>query len=201
MRRLFFTIVALIAVPNLIAQDIITKKDGSQIEANVIEIETSSIKYKKFSNPNGPTYNLLTSDILEIKYENGETESYSQAGESGDLEMLLADSKKKIFIKTTIDSDVHPTEEVWKEEMERAQLKKVKTVEEADLIFEFRIKRAMGEARVSVDVLNAKDNQVLWESDKYRGTANVYNKMGASLDAIRKCIRKGIIPAIGKGEF
>ena len=59
----------------------------------------------------------------------------------------------------------------------------------------------MGEARVSVIVYRTSDNKELWKSKRYRGTANIYNRMGASLHGIRKCISKGIIPSLECGNF
>ena len=55
----------------LVAQDIITKKDGEDIQAKVLEVLTSEIKYKKFDFQDGPTYTELKSNILMIRYENG----------------------------------------------------------------------------------------------------------------------------------
>ena len=60
------------------AQDIIVKKDGSTILSRVTEVGTSEVKYKKWSNKEGPTYVILKSEILSINYENGEKEQYSQ---------------------------------------------------------------------------------------------------------------------------
>lgn len=200
MKKIFFIIIIISLKLN--AQDIVTLNDGSKIEAKVIEIESNSIKYKKFGNQNGPTYNLANADILEIKYENGEIESDIKSNISSKTETVINDTKKKIFIKTTIDSDVHPTQEVWKEEIERSsEFKKVDRIQDSDFIFEFNVKRAMGEARVSVKILSSKDNKILWESKNFRGTANIYNRMGASLHGIRKCIQKGIIPELEKGTF
>lgn len=59
------------------AQDIITKNDGTDIQAKVMEVGQSQISYKKYSNPNGPTYTLSLSDIIMITYENGEREMYN----------------------------------------------------------------------------------------------------------------------------
>ena len=59
------------------AQDIITKNDGTDIQAKVMEVGQSQISYKKFSNLNGPTYTLSLSEILMITYENGEREMYN----------------------------------------------------------------------------------------------------------------------------
>jgi len=56
---------------NGFAQDVITKKDGTDISAKILEVTTSEVKYKKFDNLTGPTFSLLKNDILMIRYENG----------------------------------------------------------------------------------------------------------------------------------
>ena len=58
------------------AQDVIVKKDGSTILSKVLEINTADVKYKKFSNQNGPTYTINKSDILAINYENGDKDTF-----------------------------------------------------------------------------------------------------------------------------
>ena len=50
------------------SQDEITKKDGLIIKVKVTEITDDLVKYKKFENLEGPTYNLEMSKILQIKY-------------------------------------------------------------------------------------------------------------------------------------
>jgi hypothetical protein len=54
----------------LFAQDIIIKKDGTEIQAKVTEIGINEVKYTRFG-MTSPTYSLLKSDIFMIKYENG----------------------------------------------------------------------------------------------------------------------------------
>lgn len=56
------------------SQDVIYKKDGSREEVKVLEINSKEISYKKFSNPNGPTYFLEREKVSLIAYENGEHE-------------------------------------------------------------------------------------------------------------------------------
>lgn len=58
------------------AQDVIVKKDGSTILSKVLEVNTDNIKYKKFSNQNGPTYTIGKSEIMSINYENGDRDSF-----------------------------------------------------------------------------------------------------------------------------
>lgn len=61
------------------AQDLITTKDGTDIEAKILEVSTSEIKYKKFNNLEGPTFTLPKSDILIVRYENGENEIFNNS--------------------------------------------------------------------------------------------------------------------------
>jgi tetratricopeptide (TPR) repeat protein len=62
-----------------LAQDRIYKSDKTVIEAKVIEINGADIKYKKFSNPGGPTYIVPKKEVSMIEYENGEKEVYDPA--------------------------------------------------------------------------------------------------------------------------
>ena len=60
------------------AQDKIFKTDNTVIEAKVLEINNAEIKYKKFSNQNGPAYIIPVREVSKIVYENGEKEVYNQ---------------------------------------------------------------------------------------------------------------------------
>lgn len=68
-----------LAALNVAAQDVVVKKDGSTILAKVLEVNQDNIKYKKFSNQNGPTYTINLSDVMSVNYENGEKEDYSNS--------------------------------------------------------------------------------------------------------------------------
>lgn len=58
------------------AQDVIVKKDGTPILTKVLEVNTDNVKYKKHSNPKGPTYTIDISDILTLTYANGDKEDF-----------------------------------------------------------------------------------------------------------------------------
>ena len=60
------------------AQDLITKADGTDISAKVLEVTTSVIKYKKFENQDGPIYNIKKSDVLMIRYKNGTKDIFNE---------------------------------------------------------------------------------------------------------------------------
>lgn len=58
--------------------DIIILKNGSEIEAKVLEISTDEIKYKKCDNVDGPTYSIKKSEVFMIKYKNGTKDIITQ---------------------------------------------------------------------------------------------------------------------------
>lgn len=64
------------------SQDKIYKTDGSEIQAKILEVAQTEIKYKKFTNQEGPTYTINKSDVLMIIYANGETEVMSKKKEA-----------------------------------------------------------------------------------------------------------------------
>lgn len=76
MRTIKFLSVFVFAMFSIIAhaQDVIVKKDGNTITSKVTEITSTEIKYKKFSNQNGPTYTIGKNEVNYINYENGERE-------------------------------------------------------------------------------------------------------------------------------
>ena len=93
MKQLVLLFVSLFLVQTIYAQDIITKKDGVDIKAKVLEVGLSQITYKKFTNLEGPIYTISISDILMITYANGEREVFNV---SGNTKQEAAQSKKRM---------------------------------------------------------------------------------------------------------
>ena len=60
------------------AQDVIVKKDGSTIVCRVIELTSSEITYKKWSDLNGSNYVMNRADASAINYENGKKVNLSE---------------------------------------------------------------------------------------------------------------------------
>jgi hypothetical protein len=77
MKRFILLFIFFLNCSILSAQDIITMKDGTDIQAKVLEVAPSLVSYKKFSNLEGPTYTVSKLEILMITYENGERELYN----------------------------------------------------------------------------------------------------------------------------
>lgn len=66
-----------------VAQDLIVKRDASQIEARVMEVAPDVVRYKRFSNPDGPTYVLPVVEIDYIRYVNGDVERFGRPADEG----------------------------------------------------------------------------------------------------------------------
>lgn len=79
MKKLLFVLFAVwCGAMTAAAQDLIVKTDASQIKARVLEISPDAVRYKRFSNPDGPTYVLPVAEIRYIRYANGEVEYYAK---------------------------------------------------------------------------------------------------------------------------
>ena len=73
----FIKIISIFVLLNsAFGQDIITKKDGTDIHAKILEVTPNEVKFKKTSNPDGPVFTMLKSDILIVRYANGENEVF-----------------------------------------------------------------------------------------------------------------------------
>ena len=78
MEKIFLALFATIfLVPMLFAQDIITLKNGDDIQAVVQEIDEVDIKYKKYENLDGPIYILKKTNVFMIRYANGSKDVFS----------------------------------------------------------------------------------------------------------------------------
>jgi hypothetical protein len=70
-----FTVVFLfLGICSIAAQDLIVLRDGNMIEAKVIEISPTEIRYKRSDNLEGPTIIIPADRVLSIKYKNGAQE-------------------------------------------------------------------------------------------------------------------------------
>lgn len=58
------------------SQDIITTRDGDEIEAKVLEIDSQNVKYRLYSEPDGVMYTARKADLMMIRYENGRKEVF-----------------------------------------------------------------------------------------------------------------------------
>ncbi len=72
----FIIITILFISQQVLAQDIIVLRDGDIIQSKVQEITPTEVKYKKYSNLEGPLYTIEKSTVLSINYENGDKDKF-----------------------------------------------------------------------------------------------------------------------------
>ena len=97
---------ALLLNVSLFAQDIIITKDAQKIEAKILEVSKTEIKYKEKSNLEGPTFTLETKEISSIIYSNGQVKVYNQPTKGEVLEkqtIVSATEETSENIAPTID--------------------------------------------------------------------------------------------------
>lgn len=76
MKKLFL-IIALICVAGITkAQDVIVKKDKTEIQALVVRVDDENIEYKRWKNQNGPTFVISVSKVSLIRYNNGDIDRF-----------------------------------------------------------------------------------------------------------------------------
>ena len=100
--KLFNLIVC--AIPTLLfSQDVMVLKNSDEIEAKVIELTDLTIKYKKWENVNGPTYNINKSEVLFIRYENGTKEVISTISKPTTPDILSKpNEQEKVELYSTV---------------------------------------------------------------------------------------------------
>lgn len=61
------------------AQDLLVRRDGQRLKVLVTEISPETVRYKRFTNLDGPTYVLPVGEVSYIEYPNGERDEFAPA--------------------------------------------------------------------------------------------------------------------------
>ncbi len=78
LQKAVFGIAALLLSLGAYAQDIIVTTDAKKIEAKIVEVTKSEIRYKEKDYTDGPTFVISTDEISSIIYGNGKVVLYTQ---------------------------------------------------------------------------------------------------------------------------
>ena len=80
-RKLLIIILFLCGLTSASAQDIILKRDASEIEAKILEISDTELRYKSWTDIEGPTRIINVSEIFWVKYADGSKELFNVVAE------------------------------------------------------------------------------------------------------------------------
>ena len=194
------TITLLIMTTCLYSQDTIRTISTKEIISKVIEVNKDDIKYKKYSNINGPTYSLSKNEIISITYLNGETEMYVNSkidknpiSQLEDVELLKKLTKKNNTVY--IDSEnanaiIHAKYAigVW------GYWIITKNKEEADFILRFNIRfGGLGNAFGNAQFINPETNKTLKTTKEVKNTI-MRGDFNTKRGLINKIVKKEIKP-------
>jgi hypothetical protein len=77
MKKLLVTLMLLVFWKFSFSQDVISKRNGEDIEVKIIEVGITEVRYKKFDNLDGPIFVIEKAQIIRISYENGTKDEFS----------------------------------------------------------------------------------------------------------------------------
>jgi len=99
MKRIVYFILTLgLFTTSIYSQDVITKKTGDDIISKISEITQTEIKYKKFDNLQGPTFSILKSEVLMVRYENGTKDIFSET-----TNQATVNAQANVEVATNVD--------------------------------------------------------------------------------------------------
>lgn len=78
-KKAFFLALTMLFFGAAMAQDVITLKNGDEINGKVTKVTSTEIEYKLATNPDGPTYTKPVTEIFMVKYENGQKDVFNNA--------------------------------------------------------------------------------------------------------------------------
>lgn len=93
MKKLFTLFAALTVFAWAFAGDIIVTRDAKKIDAKILEVSKSEIKYKEIDNLDGPTFILEISEISSVIYSNGKVQLYESESKKSEQEIEIAEQK------------------------------------------------------------------------------------------------------------
>ena len=98
-------------VSAILGQDVIVLKNGTTILSKVIEVGSNEIKYKKWTNQDGPLYTIGIAEILSVNYQNGEKETFTNlSSNSSKVDFLEQD----LTLSKTLNVDLARRQDLLK---------------------------------------------------------------------------------------
>lgn len=200
MTKSIFTLLAFISISiTAFSQDVITQKSGEDIQAKILEVNQTDVKYKKFDNQNGPTFTLLKSEVIMIKYENGTNDYFNKNLVALDNEMLkisrenpilLTKKGNKVFVEI-LDEASRAGEQYFIEALkEWGYWNIVNNKNEAHFIIVFNIdKKAMLDKSANV-IFKTREEKEFKKSDSYRASTSAFNGYNAFRAVANKIVEK-----------
>jgi len=173
MRKLIFLLIVIQFSLKSFSQDTLRKISGEFYIVTVTEVSDENVKYKKYSNLEGPIYVVSKNEIEYIHYKNGEIETYNKkkpnlnSENTEDLFVLLTKKGNKVYVDSkNRNAIIHARSElqIW------GYWIIVDRKEDADFILNFNIRfGGLGDAFGNANFVDPKTNKIL-KSTKQENT-------------------------------
>jgi len=195
-QTIIISIILLLLGIKSFGQDTLTFANGKKIGVKVIEIDNKAVKYKLFSNLEGPVYVKEKAEIRNIKYQNGDFEEFKDqpiisSSEKYDLVIFHTITKKgnKVFIDCDVSNgDIHAENYIT----EWGYWEPTNQVEKANFILKFVLIKSWPDFYGLAQFIDPKTNKIIYQTKKVSTEWNMdFNSKRGVVD---KIIRKRIKP-------
>lgn len=93
-------------VQSIWAQDVIVTRQSERIDAKILEVSETEIRYKKQNNLDGPTFVLSTDKVASILYSNGDVQSFTAVSHKEEPQRSTTTAPSKLY--NGIEVSVNP---------------------------------------------------------------------------------------------
>ncbi|NMC37568.1 MAG: hypothetical protein GYA41_04510 [Bacteroidales bacterium] len=162
------------------SQDRIKTVSGEVVQAKVLEVTKNEVKYKRYSNPDGPVYVIGTQEIREITYQNGEKEVFNSVNSPASnlennrasvdpsiVELFNSMTRRNNRVYIVSDNDnavVHAAKAINRWGYWVVTERKYN----ADFILSFNINFSGAEAYGTADFINPRNGKIIRSTNEFR---------------------------------
>lgn len=199
-KKLKFVLILLTLIfckKNTYSQDsLFLKSDTAKLIVKIIEVNPSDLKYKKFTNLDGPIYTIEKKEVRRIIYQNGEIDDYeleSIKNKQQSTDLIPGSRILLAYIATEGEGNVngHDATGMLKSYIEgKTSCIVVNSVDEADFIMKLQvIQKFMGDRNAKISIQHIASDQTIYESKWIRGTATAFYGYSSTRAAVGKLIK------------
>lgn len=212
MKKNLWVILLFISTLVLHAQDSILMVNEKKIEAKVLEIGTTTIKYKKYSNIEGPLYTVAKEEVKEIVFENGDIEVFSseysgteRIERQASLELIPGSRLFLTYSKAEDEDNVDGSDAIGmlKTYIEgKTTCQVVNSYDKADFVVDLQvIKKAMAKRKAMIEITNIAAEKVVYESKWSKGINSAFTGYSGSRAAVGNVVKKQLLAKYPGIEF
>ncbi len=187
------------------AQDTIYLKSKSPvIIVKILEVNLTNLKYKKYSNIEGPTYTIEKNKIEKVVYQNGEVEEYSSNSlntksivRQTSLDLMPGSKIFLTYSKTKGEKNVNGNDAkgmLRSYIVGKTTCVVVHSIEEADFVLELHvINKGMAIRAAKIIITHTLTSKEVFESKWKKGSSDAFYGYSGTRKAIGKVVKNELL--------